>query len=257
MALLEITRFSKSFGGLRALSNVEMTVEKGEIRGLIGPNGAGKSTLINAVTGVYRPDKGATVMFAGENITGLPPHEVARRGLVRTFQTAEPFPTLTALENVMAGYHLHSHVNLFSAALGMPGGRRIEQQAREEALRLLDIAGLGDRKDYLARSLAFGQLRLLEIARALAIRPRMILLDEPIAGMNAAEVNAFLGLLRRLREAHGLTILLVEHNLSFVMRVCDTMTVLDHGEKIAEGPPTQVRHNPLVIEAYIGSAEVP
>ena len=251
IASLEISNLRKSFGGLTALRNVNLTMKPGEIRGLIGPNGAGKTTLINVITGVLRPDTGI-VKFGNEDLTKLTTHQIAQRGVVRTFQSAEPFSSLTALENVMVGRHIRGKSSLLSSVLRLRRQRAEEQLMAETARTGLRIVGLESLQGRQAGGLAFGQLRLLEIARALAAEPQVLLLDEPAAGMNSEEVNALIDLVQKLRHEHRLTILLIEHNIDFVMSTSDLVTVLNHGVVIADGNPSEVRDNPEVVEAYTG-----
>lgn len=252
MPILRVEGVSKSFGGLKALQDVNMKVEPGEIRGLIGPNGAGKTTLLNLITRFYMPDRGS-IYFQNEDILKLPTYEIVKKGIARTFQTAAPFSGMTVLQNVMVGRHIYSKCTIATSALGLKAEREEKKEAIEKAMEMLKIVRLEERRDQLAGSLAFGQLRLLEIARALASEPKMLYLDEPAAGMNPGEVDMLRGLLENLRRSYNLTILLIEHNLNFVMGICDFVTVLDSGEKIANGIPQQIQNNPRVIEAYIGT----
>ncbi len=237
-----------------ALNGLDISVTRGEIRGLIGPNGAGKTTLINVINGIYQPDRGK-IEFLGKDITGDQPHQIAVHGIGRTFQTAEPFAELTVLENIMIARHIHSKSGLFASALRLRRERAEDAEVKEKALQMVELVGISALKDRTARSLAFAQLRLMEIARALALDPQLLLLDEPACGMNQKEVDDLLGLLKRVRDEFGKTILLIEHNLNFVMGISDRITVLDNGEKIAEGRSDEVRNNPKVIEAYIGRGE--
>jgi branched-chain amino acid transport system permease protein len=249
-ALLSVSHLSKRFGGLRAVSDVTFDVRPMQIKALIGPNGAGKTTVLNLTTNVFRPDEGR-VTFRGEDLKSVPPHGLARLGLGRTFQTPRLFTSMTVLENVMVGQHVRLGTGLFGSAFPLPYNRREEQSVLEWSWAGLEFVGLAPRAHVLADELAFGERRLLEIARALAPQPRLLLLDEPAAGLNETEKDELGDLLTRLR-LDGLTLLLVEHDMRLVMRISDEIIVLDHGEKIAEGRPDEVRSNEAVQRAYLG-----
>jgi len=253
--LLVTEQLRKEFGGLVAVSDVDFTVPAGSIVSLIGPNGAGKTTFFNMLTGVYKPTAGR-VVFDGEDMTNRPPHAFTERGIGRTFQNIRLFQNMTALENVLVGMHVRLKANAMQAILRTPGLKREERQARERARELLEFSGLRRRDDVIGRNLSYGDQRRLEVARALATEPKLLLLDEPTAGMNPQETADFTAFVGRLREEQKLTVLLIEHDMRVVMGVSDRVTVLDYGEKIAEGTPQEIQKNERVIEAYLGSAAV-
>jgi branched-chain amino acid transport system ATP-binding protein len=253
--LLRTDRLRKEFGGLVAVDDVDFTVPTNTIVSLIGPNGAGKTTFFNMLTGVYKPTDGR-VLFAGEDMTNKPPHAFTQRGIGRTFQNIRLFQNMTALENVLVGMHVRLKGNLFEALLRTPRVKREEKEARERARALLEFSGLRRRDDVIGKNLSYGDQRRLEVARALATEPRLLLLDEPTAGMNPQETADFTTFVSRLREEQELSVLLIEHDMRVVMGISDRVTVLDYGEKIAEGTPQEIQKNERVIEAYLGAAAV-
>jgi len=252
--VLSVEDLSISFGGLDALSGLSLQVTEREIFALIGPNGAGKSTVFNVVTGLYRPSRGR-VAFRGDDLLALAPHEIARRGVGRTFQNTEVFRRLTAIDNVLVGRHAHLRAGVVRGALGLASVRREEAEARELARALLARLGLAEVADTEAGSLPLGFQKRLELARALAAEPRLLLLDEPAGGLNPTETQTLMEVICRLRDESGLTLLVVEHDMELVMSISDRVAVLNYGRKIAEGKPREIAADPAVVEAYLGGGD--
>jgi len=251
MARLSTVNLCKSFGGLSAVLDFSMEIGDGELIGLIGPNGAGKTTVFNLITGVYRPDSGS-IVFNGQNITGKKPYYICKQGIARTFQNIRLFNGLSVIDNLKISFHKDVPYQLVSAILRLPSFYRGESWIEERAIQYLEIMNLADKREELASSLPYGEQRRLEIARALATNPSLLILDEPAAGMNPLETQELTNLIRKLKDNFNLTILLIEHDMALVMELCERIYVLDYGRAIAQGTPEEIRNNPRVIEAYLG-----
>jgi len=251
MGLLEVNNLTKKFGGLTAVNDVSINIEQGSISAIIGPNGAGKTTLFNLLTGIYKPDVG-TINFGGRSLIGLRPDQVNGAGMSRTFQSIRLFPGMTVFENVMVGMHSRLRVSLFQTITHVGGFGAQEKRVRDKAVELLDFVGLSGKGDEVSRNLPYGDQRRVEIARALASDPKLVLLDEPTAGMNPNESVEAMTLFRRVRDERGVTVVLIEHDMRVVMGISEKISVLDYGQKIAEGEPAEIRANLRVVEAYLG-----
>ncbi len=251
--VLNIKNISKNFGGIAALTDVSFSINEGEIFGLIGPNGAGKTTMFNVITNMFPPTSGE-ISFFEDKITGIKPHKITDKGICRTFQNIRLFSQMTALENVLVGGHSQSKSGVLSGVFRTKSQRNEEERLRVTAKELLELVGLSIYEEVIAENLAYGQQRRLEIARALASDPKLLLLDEPAAGMNETETDDLFYLIKKVQE-RGITVLLIEHDMPLVMKLCDRITVLNFGKKLAEGTPEEIQNNPAVIEAYLGSEE--
>lgn len=253
MSILELKKATIRFGGLIAVNEVSFELQKGDLFGLIGPNGAGKTTCFNLITGVYKPTSG-DIFFNGKAITGTPSNKIAKLGICRTFQNIRLFKSLSVLENVVVGGFLRHKTGLFSALAYLPPSIRETEHLRHEAMELLKVVNLEHVAHVRSADLAYGMQRRLEIARAMATQPELLLLDEPAAGMNPLEKDELLHMVKKIRDHHDMTVLLIEHDMRFVMNLCERIVVLDHGEEIAQGPPSAIRSDPKVIAAYLGEA---
>lgn len=251
--VLELKNITKNFGGISALTDVSFQINEGEIFGLIGPNGAGKTTMFNVITNMFAPTSGE-ILFLGENISGIKPHKITDKGICRTFQNIRLFSQMSVLENVLVGAHCRNKSGVLKSVLRTKSQKQEEKSNYEVALELLELVGLSRYENTIAENLAYGQQRRLEIARALASNPKLLLLDEPAAGMNETETENLFDLIKKVQQ-RGVTVLLIEHDMPFVMKLCDRITVLNFGKKLAEGTPTEIQNNQDVIEAYLGSEE--